>query len=215
MQKYIIAFLLFLTFCAVSVPASAQVSRLYFAGYMGLTTSDAMNFKNTTPARNGDVQMDNTMNFAGALGLRLTSKLRLEGEISYRSAENDQLDFSGGPSNAGASGDFNAWIGMANIYYDFDVPWDIKPYVGAGIGIGSYEYTLTDGSSTIGAVSDDQTSLVWNAAAGLKYRPRSDLAYTFGYRYLDGGDIEFNGIDLDYASHEFRIGLEWDLPPSY
>lgn len=195
---------------------SAQTSPLYFAGYLGLSTHNDQNFGSTDPERDGDVQIQNGLNFAGALGMRLSKNLRIEGELSYRSSDNEEIQFASTTGNLG--GDTNAWIAMLSAYYDFDTKliWNLEPYVGAGVGYGVFQGDFDDPTNTFSSTqTQEDYSLVWSVSGGLKYRPRSDLAYTMGYRYLDAGDLDFGNVDFEYSSHEFRLGMEWDLPVQY
>ncbi len=196
---------------ALSGAANAQTSRIYFAGYLGLNTYDDQEFSEKSTNSIGDFELDGATSFAGAIGLRLSRQFRLEGELSYRNAEFKNVDVAG-VGSFGAGGEIDTNIAMANIYYDFDVPWKIQPYIGGGLGYAWHGGELSDGSGTLGNANIEATGLVWNAAAGIKYRPRTDFAYTLGYRYLSSPDLSFGDYELDYRSHEFRLGFEWDLP---
>ena len=197
-------------FCA---SAKAQTSRLYLAGYLGLNVSTNRGFAESSSSATGDLELDDSTSFAGALGMRLSHQLRVEGEFSYRSADFSSTDISGIGTFA-AGGELESSMLMANVYYDFEMPsWPVEPYVGGGIGYAWHTGNISDASGVLPNVSSDDTSFVWNAAAGVKYRTRDDLAFSAGYRYLDTiSDLQFGSYDLDYASHEFRLGMEWDLP---
>lgn len=216
MRKFLLSASSFILACsAFGGDASAQTSRIYFAGYLGLSSFNDQEFSAISPTTNGDIQVDNAVTFAGAMGLRLSRNLRIEAELSYRNANNDRIEYGSGGGELG--GELSSWIGMATAYYDFDVklPWNLEPYVGAGIGYGFFQGDFNDQTGGIAPVSNEDYAILWNVAGGVKYRPRSDLAYTMGYRYIDSADLDFGNIDLDYSSHEFRIGLEYDLPVQY
>lgn len=187
--------------------AKAQVSRIYLAGYMGLNTYNDQEFStNDATVPQGDLKYDNAPSFAGALGLRLSKQIRVEAELSYRKPSINEINIDGMTFDAG--GQIKHWAGLMNVYYDFDVPWKITPYITGGVGMSYFDAQLdlagdTDAQSAYG--------LTWQAGAGLKYRPRDNLAYTLGYRYMDTTDLDMGDLDLNYASHEFRIGLEYDL----
>lgn len=191
--------------------ANAQTSRLYFAGYLGLNTYNDLAFSESTTGSAGDIELDSTQSFAGALGIRLSPQLRLEGELSYRNAGFSSADISGVGTFPGA-GEIDSTIAMASLYYDFDVPWKIQPYIGAGLGYGWHGGAINDTSGTLpGAVVDDST-IMWNGALGFKYRPRTDFAFNVGYRYLGSEDLSVSSYETEYGSHEFRLGVEWDFP---
>lgn len=190
----------------------AQASRLYFASYLGLNTNSASDFKESTSGRSGDFQYDNSLSFAGAIGLRLNKQLRVEGEISYRTTDFDRINLSG-PGSFKMGGDLSTWLYMANAYYDFDLEWKhITPFVTAGIGVAHHNGTIDDSSGFVPDASDSSYALAWQLGGGLKYRLNDGLAFTGGYRYVGTTDIDFDSYKFEYGSHEWRVGLEWDLP---
>ncbi len=206
--------ILFIFLIALSVfPAQsfAQSSRVYFSGYFGLTVHRDMDFQSDSPAFGGDLEMDNAPTFAGALGVRLSPQFRVEAEVSLREGDFANIDIPG-TGRFDAGGEIESYITLINLYYDFDVPWSLKPYIGGGLGFGWHEGNLVDGSSFNANASDDTTNLMWQAEGGLRYRVNPSLALSGGYRYLDGTDLEFSNYEIDYHAHEFRMGVEYDLP---
>lgn len=190
----------------------AQSSRLYFAGYLGLSTYPSIDFDDNDFNVQGEFEPDNTPTFAGALGLRLTRNFRMEAELSYRDASFDDLDVSGVANPVDVTGELKSTIFLLNAYYDFDIRnWRTQPYIGGGIGLAYHSGEITDPSNTTNSVADEQLGLAWNLGGGMKYRVSPRLAWTGGYRYLDSLDFEFENTDVDFSSHEFRIGLEYDL----
>ncbi|MAF97109.1 MAG: hypothetical protein CMH26_00570 [Micavibrio sp.] len=196
---------------ASALPAAAQTSRLYFAGYLGLNTFNDQKFEEKSTGSTGDFELDNTTSFAGALGIRLSRQLRVEAELSYRNAEIQSMDL-GGVGTFDNGGELKSTFAFMNLYYDFDVPWKIQPYVGAGIGYGWHTGEIADSSGSLQNASAEESTIAWNVGGGLKYRPRRDFAFTGSYRYLDSLDLDVGSYNIDYGSHEFRIGAEWDLP---
>ncbi|MBX2833929.1 MAG: outer membrane beta-barrel protein [Micavibrio sp.] len=191
--------------------ANAQTSRLYFAGYLGLNTYGEQDFAESTTNTSGAFQVDNTTSFGGALGLRLNRNLRAEAELSYRNAEIQSMNINGF-GNFDAGGEFNSTFAFLNLYYDVDVPWKIKPFVGGGVGYGWHDGEISDVSGIATSDSGSAANFAYNIGGGLKYRPRPDMAFTGSYRYVDSFDLDFGTYEQDYNSHEFRIGVEWDLP---
>jgi len=191
--------------------AQAQTSRLYFAGYMGLKSLDTLNFTESSVPAAGDFKMSNSTSFAGAMGIRLSRTWRVEGEYSYNRADFSGVDIAGSGS-FDTGGEMNSKIIFANLYYDFDVPWKIQPYVGGGIGYGFHSGEINDGSALLTNASGDDAAMMWNFGGGVKYRPRDDMAFTAGYRYVDSFDLDFGNYTMDNHGHEFRLGIEWDLP---
>ena len=211
-NRYIFLFLFSIAIFFVGTPANAQTSRLYFAGYLGLNTSNDQYFSESSSSTSGDIEMKNTLLYAGALGIRLSRQFRLEGELSYRKTDMDRITFSdGGDFELG--GELRTWLALANLYYDFDVNWkNIQPFVGIGLGFGWHNGEVYDLSGLAANVSEDSNGIAWQVGGGFKYRVNPDLAFTSAYRYIDSTDLTFKSYDWDYGSHEFLIGLEYDLP---
>lgn len=200
--------------CLLAVPDAvlAQSSRLYFAGYMGLNTNNESAFEETSIPRRGDFKYDNTLSFAGAMGIRLTKQFRVEGEVSYRKTDFDRVNFTNaGPFGLG--GDLSTWLYMINAYYDFDFEWEhIQPFVSAGVGIAHHNGAIDDTSGLAVDASDSSLGFAWQVGGGLKYRMNDDLALTGGYRFLGSSDVQLDNYDFEYRSHEVRFGLEYDIP---
>ncbi len=187
--------------CTLAKNAFAQSSRIYMAGYLGLSKlSDA---DMSSPSVSGQARYDNNMSFAGALGLRLNYNLRIEAEASYASNNFARLD------NIELGGDISRTSIMLNGYYDFDVPWDIRPFLSAGIGMHRFKGDIR--SSSIANDTGDAAALGWSMGGGLKYRISDDMAITGSYRYLGSTNIDIGTYDIEYTNHEFRIGIEYDL----
>ncbi|MAE52111.1 MAG: hypothetical protein CMH27_09905 [Micavibrio sp.] len=195
--------------CLSEQAAQAQVSRIYLAGYLGLNTYGTQEFENNSTTVSGDFEQNNAVSFAGALGLRLSKQVRLEGEVSYRKPEFKHVNLDNGGGSFTVGGGMKQWSGLLNVYYDFDTRWKFTPYVSAGAGVSYFQGDL-DGNSGQN-FTDSAFGLTYQAGAGLKYRPRSNVAYTMGYRYLDTLALDMGDMDIDYSSHEFRVGLEYDL----
>ncbi len=191
--------------------AHAQTSRLYFAGYLGLNSHDDEGFTDASVSQTGEFKMSNSTSFAGALGVRLTPQWRVEGEYSYSRADFSSVDIPG-TGSFDTGGEMKSKIIFANLYYDFDVPWKIQPFVGGGLGVGFHSGEINDGSGVLSNASSDDTAMMWNFGGGIKYRPKDDMAFTAGYRYVDSMDLNFGNYTMEAGGHEFRIGLEWDLP---
>lgn len=199
--------------CTLATPAHAQSSRLYFAGYLGLNTYSDLDYSDTTSGTAGHMQMKNAVSLAGALGLRLTEQLRLEGEISRRKADLDRITIN----NLGEfemDGEVASWLYLANFYYDlYQWQWrHLLPYVSVGVGAVHHEGDLSDSSGFASDAADSSVGLAWQVGGGLKYRLDPDLAISGGYRYIGAADLEFDGYEMEYGGHEFRIGLEYDIP---
>lgn len=203
--------MLLVGFVAVS-DAQAQSSRVYFAGYLGTTSFSDFDFEERTTPASGTISVNNAPSFAGALGLRLNRQFRIEGEVSYKKGTLDNISLATG-GQADLGGELSTWGTMLNVYYDFDVPWRIQPYVGAGVGFAWHNAQINDVAGFTVNEEESDTGLLWQLGGGLKYRVNPDLAFTGSYRYIGASDLGFGAFDIDYGGgHELRVGLEYDLP---
>ncbi len=211
-QPFLALFISLFVFCAAGT-AAAQTSRLYFAGYMGLNTPLEQEFGESTTTLSGDVEADNTLSFAGALGLRLDKSWRIEAEVSYRSADLDRIDIGPGGTSK-ISGSMGTTLYMANLYYDFDFEWrNLFPFLTAGAGLAWHSTDVEAAPALLPDASDSTIGFAWQLGSGLKYRLSENAALTTSYRYIGTTDLEVDTYDFDYGSHEIRLGLEYDIPP--
>lgn len=212
MRHRLLALFILLTFVFGALPAFAQSSRLYFAGYLGLNTSNNQEFSESSTGRSGDFERDNGTSFAGALGLRLTNQWRVEAEVSYRQTDFDNVTID----NTGtfkSGGDLSTLLYMLNVYYDIDYEWNnFSPFLTAGVGLASHSASIEDVSGFLPSASDDTFGFAYSLGGGLKYRISDSAALTTNYRYIGTTNFEANGYDMDYSTHEFRLGLEYDIP---
>lgn len=216
LKKILMTGTVLLGISAVAVTAAkAQSSRLYFAGYMGLNTSTDHEFSETsTPAR-GDFEFKNTPSFAGALGLRIDNSWRVEAEISYSNPDLNSVDFANG-NTFPMGGDLTTYLFMMNAYYDFDMQWkSLTPFVTAGVGLAYHDAQINDSSGFTTNASGTDVGFAYQVGGGLKYRMSDDLALSGAYRYLGGTDINIDSYSINYSGHEFRFGLEYDLPVDF
>lgn len=208
----------FLLLVALALPlfaagtAIAQTSRVYFAGYMGLNVYSDMDFSESSSPASGTIQAANAMSFAGAMGLRIDKQWRVEGELSYRNASMNKIDFSD-TGQFPLNGDMSTTLLLANVYYDVDMGWQrLQPFVIGGLGIALHSTSLDDTSGRNLDASDDDIGFAWQVGTGLKYRMADNLAISGGYRYLSGTPVTVGGYEMDFSTHELRVGLEYDLP---
>lgn len=209
----ILCSLLLLTGVFVAIGASdlyAQTSRIYFAGYMGLNTTNDNKFSESSQPVQGDFEYDNAPTFAGALGFRFSRKFRAEAELSYRKKDLNNVDFAAG-NRAKIGGEMKSWMLLLNGYYDFDEIWSTQPYVTLGLGVAHHDGEIDGNGSGLTSTADTSTGLGWQIGGGMKYRVNPDLALTGGYRYIGSSDIKFDTYEIEYSAHEFRVGLEYDF----
>ena len=183
---------------------------------------------------------DRGLAVSGAVGYRFADGLRVEGELSYRKYDFKTINVreSGGlavllPPQArqnqaaldmlrGTSeleGDLRALTLMANLYYDFDLGLDFKPYVGGGIGLSRVSVEgIVSGRKT---ADDDDTVMAYQLGAGLGYQiGGSDdrpVTISLDFRYFATQDPTFQGaltgtpFDAEVGGSYVGIGLRFGL----
>lgn len=214
MNKIFLFFTLISFFSVAANTASAQTSRVYFAGYLGLNSSTSHEFSESSRPASGDISLKNAPVLAGALGLRFTPALRFEAEISRRKTEMDRMDINGGGSYK-LGGDLTSWLYMINGYYDIDLGWrKLMPFATAGIGFAVHDAEIIDGANVAANGLDTSWGLALQLGSGLKYRVKDNMAFTGSYRFIGTTDMEVDSYDIGYSSHEIRLGIEYDLPVS-
>ena len=131
-----------------------------------------------------------------AAGRSLASNVRAEAELLY--SQDDQK-----PSG---NGRINVLAGLANGYYDFDTGTKLRPYVGAGMGIGQVKL---DG----GPVHDDDTGFAYQLLTGVAYPVTDKLSAQLGYRYLGVNDLKIGtaaqSLRGDYHDQAITAGLTY------
>lgn len=186
-------------------------------------------------ANAGD-DMDFDMAFAGEFtaGIKY-GNVRGELEVAIRSASEDDYEIFNGslmqipgmlpnviPTEIETSTSVQHNSYMANFYYDFAISgskW--TPYVGAGIGLGTYEQKATvevdlpdqhkQTAQTMGipvgemTVADDTlTEFEWQVGLGATYNFNEDWALDIGYRF-NSSTVEEEFV---YA-HEIKVGARY------
>lgn len=152
-----------------------------------------------------------------AVGVQLFTttplSLRAEAELGTLILEVDSHDVAGVGSFSGgaASGDATAVYGLANAYLDYDLGV-ITPYFGAGIGVGTVDYSNFGTTPTGTVLNDNGTGLAWQVGAGVGYKVSDSWSVDIGYRYLDvGADgvtaVDGTKSDAPTGNHQVRVGV--------
>ena len=142
--------------------------------------------------------------------------LRLEGEISYRENDLDQVNsVTGGglvfPAAGALKGDTSALGYMVNGWYDFDTGTNWVPFVGGGIGGATISVDVKSvGGAAIGYDESD-TVFAYQAGAGIGYKVTPKVTVGLSYRLFGTLDPEFNNgvntVKAEYMSHNFMAGV--------
>ncbi len=168
----------------------------------------------------GEVGFDTGFVGSGAVGYSWGA-LRLEGEISYRKHDLDDLQVDsitlGGTVISGALGTFalqddTTSLGfMANGWYDVDTgtPW--VPFLGAGVGVARLNINIESVASIRTFYDESDTVLAYQVGAGLGYKVTPMATVSLSYRFFGTADPEFDDgfdkIDAEYFSHNLMVGV--------
>lgn len=98
---------------------------------------------------------------------------------------------------------------MANVWYEFDVDFAVRPYIGGGVGVAMVEYDSRSGLREL-----EKNSFAYQLMAGIAIDLTDTLALGLEYRYFDAPDIDFtapgqtNGINFDYNVQNVILRLK-------
>jgi OOP family OmpA-OmpF porin len=184
MKRFLMIMLVAVVFMATS--AQAANGKMYFSGSAGVSITDDVDF----PGLN--ISFSPGFNVGGALGYD-AGQFRVEGEITYRSVDVDEVNGVPVPLDA----TFSALSFMANGYYDFEMGSPLTPYLGVGLGIVDSEVDVAGFGST------SETDLAYQFMAGLGYEVSPNVVLTGGYRYFGIAETDAPG------THEFNIGARF------
>jgi len=158
-------------------------------------------------------------NLTGAVGYSLSNGLRPEFEIGYTKNGLDALS-SATATNSQVSGNAYAVSYLANLWYDLDIGFPVKPYLGAGVGLS--QVTMEDlEASGVNVVNDTNNSVfTFQVGGGLSYLLTDRLITTVGYRYQEAVDPTFEvqgvsgGVDGEQQSHQVMAGVRYLFSPA-
>lgn len=132
-----------------------------------------------------------------AAGRRIDDRFRAEGELLYSEADQKIGD-----------GQIKVTAGLANGLYDFDTGTRLRPFVGAGVGIGQVKLDR-------GGVRGDDTGFAYQLRTGVSYPINDRLSAEVGYRYLGINDVKIgSGVQAlrgDYHDQAITAGLSYKL----
>ena len=135
-----------------------------------------------------------------ALGLNL----RAEAVASLR--ENAHLSATDyvGISTLSARSTLGQALLLANILADFEAPYNIRLFAGAGAGaarnrVSAIDLRLNNTQLTL-EQSHIKTGLAWNVLAGFSVPLTRSVTLDLTYRYLDAGEFQSSGKDLQFGN---------------
>lgn len=198
----------------------------------------------------------------GAVGWAFANGFRVEGEISYRKHNLNEINvrspgafvldaynqFTRSPQGQGLSegrdnylalaqanpalknrleqatiqgsphpltGDFQALTFKVNGFYDIDLGFAWKPYVGGGIGLTKVSVDVSSGTTGNLLVDDNETVFSYQVGGGVGYEfplPEDrSITVSLDYRYFDAGTPTFTGygsnLDFDASIYGNYVGV--------
>lgn len=163
----------------------------------------------------GSVQPDEAgFIVGGAFGRHFTDMLRGELAITYRQGDLDQAGFTSGTQ---ADGKTSLLAVMLNVYADFPLG-PVTPWVGFGIGGGSYKIDVYQQTAGAFDVDDEDAVFVYNAMVGAAVPVTEVVTFNVGYRYIAiGGDQDTGALvggtpsqlDSEFDAHEAMLGVRF------
>jgi OmpA-OmpF porin, OOP family len=163
----------------------------------------------------------------GAIGKSFDSGLKLEGELSYRSNDFDDIKATGTTTVSGVTltgtnvpvalkGDVTSIGLMGNVVFDFAKDEKFHPFILAGVG--GAQVSINDASSGGSALVDDDDFVVaYQFGAGLNYDISDEMMIGISYRYFGTTNPEFTGsdgsttFDMENQSHSVLLGITFKL----
>jgi len=211
----------------------AQADGLYISVFGGANwQGDSSGFTADTTTESFHINPDTGFVLGGVVGAKLTNwaeGLRGELEVSYRRNDlHGVWTTSTGETGGLIDGNASTFAVMANVWYDFDFGWKIKPYVGAGAGWGRAKAdgqaitTFTDTTSTATGVFNtfdvSDSGFAWQLGLGFNYEAAPGVDVGLGYRYFQGPEFSsfFDGKNgfygrLENQNHSVMVNLTVDI----
>jgi opacity protein-like surface antigen len=169
-------------------------------GAVWLTDADIVD----TGFLNPSISFENGWVVRGAAGVALNKYVRLEAEGFYTTSDVDNASL---PRFAPAEIRFTsvaATGALINAYYDINFGSPFVPYVSAGLGGANVEVERKDRTA-------DETGLAYAFGAGAAYAFNNNFSLDLSYRYFATEDLEFDYLDLSYASHQVLLGARFSF----
>lgn len=133
---------------------------------------------------------------AAGFGFASHDGWRVEGEVSWLRSD---IDTIGGVATGG---DAEVWAAMANLYYGIDTGTAATPYLGGGIGMA--RASMSNIAAAGGTVDDFDTTLAWQAAAGVDFPLTDAMTLSLEYRYFVVDGLRFDVVGGGRAGLDFR-----------
>jgi opacity protein-like surface antigen len=152
---------------------------------------------------------DNSGMISGALGYRY-KYFRIEAEyVQRQDTEETKISTIVMPTPPDvmvrSTSEFKSRSYMANIYWDLSPYTMFTPYVSAGLGITTleYSYKTSDTSGTNKSYKED--NFTWSVGGGLSAQVTTRFNIDLGYRYYDMGELKSGEVH----NHEVYGGVRY------
>ncbi len=146
---------------------------------------------------------------------------RLEGEVSYKSGEIDEItDKSDNYRFQGVEGDLAVFAVMCNGFFDLRNSSPVTPYFGGGVGVATVYLGDTFGTDTRDGIitrnllyaEDADSVLAYQVGGGVEIALNSVLSLDLSYRYFGTSKARFKNdwdmrTELKFESHNAAVGL--------
>ena len=208
MNKHLIASL-----CGLSLallPAVSNANEPFMGPYFSFNGGMALaeDSDSTEPGLPGTLTLESDAGFAGtvAMGFRFNPNIRFEAEFGYQQNDLDRMKY--GWESVTLEGETWSNSLLVNGYIDFFNNSPITPFVTAGVGGAYVEVNDLKFPGEWGPGYDgDDTVFAWQVGAGIGYALTPQLTLDIKYRYFATADPEFDGTEVEYASHNIYAGI--------
>lgn len=176
-----------------TVPGNAYSPCDYYEEqYCGFSAFSAPQW--TSPSANAAALEDDWM-FDVAVGRMFDNGFRADGELASRT---NRANVSSYYSSSEAQ--VRATSAMINGFYDFTRKGLVQPYVGIGAGFVNVE-----------ANGQDDTSIAWQAMAGLAFPLRERLHLDLGYRHFEADELKYPAQTGSYEHDAVTLGVRYEF----
>ncbi|MCB9995697.1 MAG: porin family protein [Rhodospirillales bacterium] len=204
MKKLLLIMLCIICLSFKHASANENTKNLYFSGALGLSLTDNAGFNDQGIA--GDVDFKGGANLAAALGFRVNNWFSTELEFSHRSTSIRSINVDGvGSFNTG--GDSNVTAALLNVNLHMPTGTRLIPFISSGIGGAYHDASIDDVTGVLIGSSADDAGFAYQLGAGIDLALSEEFELWTGYRYFATSDPDLGGIDFDYSSHEWRLGM--------
>jgi len=189
----------------------------YFSGFLGFNNSGDATLETTDYVfgddRKSSVEFDPGIYIGGTGGYDF-GMFRLEGELSYRAAELNNITSDRGVRYRRIDTNLGMLAGMVNCFFDLDNSTPVTPYLGGGVGFAALylDNDLYDDNGDPVYYEDAATTFAVQVGGGVEFKVNRRFSLDLGYRYFKTGTATFDSEwDLEnrlkVESHNVALGF--------